>query len=94
MSQVAGTLPRNCANQTFLRLEWDECGFVAGCRHSSPSGELPFLVLPTSPSEIVPLHKLHRFIVEKDKIPANERVTMYLNLIDTKIHAAWVPAFW
>jgi hypothetical protein len=63
---------------------------MSGCRHSSPSGELPFLVLPSPKSEIVPLYKLHQFIVEKNRIPSNERVTVYLNLIDTKIHLAWV----
>lgn len=60
--------------------------------HSSPSGELPFLIQPTSPPEIVPLHKLHQLVVSKFKIPFNARATVYLNLVDTKIHAAWVPS--
>ena len=59
-------------------------------RHASPTGELPFLVLPSTPPEIVPFHKLHDFVVSKFEIPANPRMTVYLNLIDTKIHAAWV----
>jgi hypothetical protein len=62
---------------------------VGSSRHASPSGELPFLVLPTT-QEIVPLYKLHQLLVSKFEIPANSRVTAYLNLIDTKIHAAWV----
>jgi len=62
---------------------------VGSSRHASPSGELPFLVLPGT-QEIVPLYRLHQLIVSKFKIPANPTVTAYLNLIDTKIHAAWV----
>jgi hypothetical protein len=68
---------------------------VPGSVHSSPSGELPFLVLPTT--EIVPLHKIHHLIVSKFEIPANPKATVFLNLVDTKIHAAWVPntlLFW
>jgi hypothetical protein len=76
--------------QTFLRIEWEECILVPSCRHSSPFGELPFLVQPLSPVEIVPLHKLHHLIVSKFEIPANSRITAYMNLIDTKIHVAWV----
>jgi hypothetical protein len=74
--------------QTFFQLEFPECIFVTSSRSASPSGELPFLVQPNY--EIVPLHKLHRFVVSKFEIPANSRMTAYLNLIDTKIHAAWV----
>jgi len=80
--------------QTFLRLEWEECSFVSASRHASPSGELPFLIQPTSPPEIVPLHKLHQLVVSKLEIPANSRATAYLNLVDTKIHAAWVYTFY
>ena len=48
------------------------------------------MVLPNPKAEIVPLYKLHDFIVSKLGIPENERMTVYLNLVDTKIHAAWV----
>ena len=59
--------------------------------HSSPSGQLPFLILPST-NEIIPLHKLHHLIVSKFEIPANPRATIFLNLVDTKIHSAWVYA--
>lgn len=62
---------------------------MGSSRHASPSGELPFLVLPGT-QEIVPLYRLHQLIVSKFEIPANPKVTAYLNLIDTKIHSAWV----
>ena len=48
------------------------------------------MVLPNPKAEIVPLYKLHDFIVSKLGNPENERMTVYLNLVDTKIHAAWV----
>jgi hypothetical protein len=74
-----------------LRLHWEECVFVRGGPDASPSGELPILMhLNESRAEIVPLHKLHRLVVTKFNLPGNVRVTAYLNLLDTKIHAAWV----
>ena len=59
--------------------------------NSSPSGQLPFLILPST-NDIIPLHKLHHLIVSKFEIPANPRATIFLNLVDTKIHSAWVYA--
>jgi len=78
-------------SETFLRLQWKECVVVPGSIHSSPSGQLPFLILPST-NDIIPLHKLHNLIVSKFEIPANPRATIFLNLVDTKIHSAWVYA--
>ncbi|KAI0387206.1 hypothetical protein F5Y04DRAFT_243236 [Hypomontagnella monticulosa] len=85
--------------QTFLKLAGVEFRVVPSNNHASPTGALPFLIPPSSPSNStssapIPSNKLELYATENGtlKVPAvsNPRLELYESLLDHRIRNAWL----
>ncbi|KAI0811388.1 hypothetical protein GGR55DRAFT_99428 [Xylaria sp. FL0064] len=85
--------------QTFLKLAGVDFSVRSSNNHASPTGALPFLLPPSTPSDfksqrVVPSNKLEQYGIDngKAKLPGDlgARVEAYESLLDHRIRNAWL----
>ncbi|KAF7522668.1 hypothetical protein G7054_g12059 [Neopestalotiopsis clavispora] len=85
--------------QTFLKLAGVEFRIISSTNHASPTGALPFLIPPSTPSDIgsqvpVPSNKLERYALDHGAqiVPDVDtlRLEAYQSLLDHRIRNAWL----
>ncbi|KAI0171311.1 hypothetical protein BJ166DRAFT_589385 [Pestalotiopsis sp. NC0098] len=89
--------------QTFLKLAGVEFRLISSTNHASPTGALPFLITPSTPSDFgsqvpVPSNKLERYALDHgaQKVPDVDtlRLEAYQSLLDHRIRNAWLYALY
>ncbi|KAH8670903.1 hypothetical protein BX600DRAFT_457788 [Xylariales sp. PMI_506] len=89
--------------QAFLKLAKVEFRIVPSTNHASPTGALPFLIPPSSPSDPdsqipIPSGKLEQWVLAHAAISitdvASSKVDAYQTLLDYRIRSAWLHALY
>ncbi|KAF2972415.1 hypothetical protein GQX73_g1050 [Xylaria multiplex] len=89
----------NPTSQTFLKLAGVDFCLRSSNNHASPTGALPFLLPPSTPSDPksqrpIPSNKLEQYGLDngKSKLPESlgARIEAYESLIDHRIRNAWL----
>lgn len=85
--------------QTFLKLAGVDFCLQSSNNHASPTGALPFLLPPNTPSESklqrpVPSNKLEQYALDNGKAKLSEnigtKIDAYESLLDHRIRNAWL----
>ncbi|KAK7992026.1 hypothetical protein PG988_000820 [Apiospora saccharicola] len=89
--------------QTFLKLAGVQFRLAPSSNHASPTGALPFLIPPSSPSDAasqipIPSNKLESYALEKgtEKLAdtTGSKLDAYQALLDHRIRNAWLYALY
>ncbi|KAK8069578.1 hypothetical protein PG994_006194 [Apiospora phragmitis] len=89
--------------QTFLKLAGVQFRIAPSSNHASPTGALPFLIPPSSPTDAasqkpIPSSKLERYALERgpEKLAdaAGSKLDAYQALLDSRIRNAWLYALY